>query len=187
MLVGEIPEPLVEPLAGCFAGVAQDAIFYPLDTMRSRLDVGLLRPGHSLHVTSQFADQGPFRAFSSVVREAWSGKEGWRGLFGGYRVQLALSGPCNAIYFTSYRETRRWLGTEADGGSVAWKDVMAGTVAELLAGLLWTPLDVVKERLQVKNQALDVDGRRQISVTGRAVLQEVLSERGVAGLWRGYW
>ena len=181
-----LPPSLFEPLAGCFAGVAQDAVFYPLDTMRSRLDVGVLRP-HDVHVSSQFADQGPLRAFTSVVREALSGKEGWRGLFGGYRVQLAMSGPCNAIYFSAYRETRRRLGTEADGVSVAWKDVVAGTVAELLAGLLWTPLDVVKERLQVKSQVLAEDGRRPSSVTARAVLREVVAERGVGGLWRGYW
>lgn len=97
--------------------------------------------------------------------------DGVRGIYRGYGWCLATSAPCNAAYFGAYSTARRNLS-----GSGPLHDAAAGLVAETVASLVWTPADVVKQRLQVGGT------RQRIADT----LQAACTAGGVSGLWRGY-
>jgi hypothetical protein len=65
---------------------------------------------------------------------------------------------------------------ESNGGVVG-ANAMAGFGAETLALMFYTPLDVAKQRLQVS----------PVGTTVATMARGLLRERGVAGLWAGYW
>lgn len=150
-----------ELAAGIAAGLAQDVLLHPLDTVRARLDTGATS-AKALNPVSALAHEA-----RAVVLS-----DGVVGLYRGYALCLTASAPANALYFGSYRATRRAL---PDG--LPFRDAAAGFGAELLASLLWTPLDVVKQRLQVAPpETSALDAARSACALG-----------GPLGLWRGYW
>lgn len=155
--------------AGIAAGLAQDSLLHPLDTLRARLDTGATS-------SSARASGSPVQAMLLEAR-AVAAADGLRGLYRGYTMCLSMSAPANALYFGSYRASRRALQPTADMGVPApARDAAAGISAEVVASLLWTPLDVVKQRIQVAPHGLGAFG------AARAACLEV----GVKGLWRGY-
>jgi len=171
-----------ELLAGAVAGLVQDIIMHPFDTLRTRLDVGTL--GHVDAVSSLSGRRlpadglGPFAAFRRSAESTFR-TEGLAGFYGGYAVQLCFTMPLNAIYFSTQSGIRRALGNN-DVQSSLWKDSAAGLGAQAVASTVWTPLDVVKERLQVKRAH-----SRERSV--KAVVRDVVNSQGLRGLWVGYW
>lgn len=131
-----------ELLAGCAAGLTQDALLHPLDTIRARLDMGASHSSAVAATTRQA--QGPVEAFVSESRAL-----GLRGIYRGYGWCLCVSAPCNALYFSTYSATRRALSGGGAPESTVLGDAIAGFVAQATANLIWTPADVVKQRLQV--------------------------------------
>ena len=156
-----------EPLAGAISGLVNDAIVHPLDTLRARLDT----------VTAP-AIESPLRSFSRMVSSTYL-TEGARGFFGGYGVSLMGSMPANAVYFGLYKLGQRVcqdVGNE--DRSMDWAhNAFAGLVAQCGAAFVFTPLDVMKQRLQVSPVGVKVSD----------VLRAVRQERGPFGLWTGYW
>ena len=67
-------------LAGASAGLIQDAILHPIDTLRARLQVN----SHGLGAVS------PWRALASVASQTLR-REGLRGLYGGYSTVWLFS------------------------------------------------------------------------------------------------
>ena len=65
--------------------------------------------------------------------------------------------------------TGGWLPSESA------RDAVAGLGAELCAGIIFTPIDVVKQRLQVSSSG----------TTLRDVFRALRAERGLLGLWTG--
>jgi hypothetical protein len=63
-------------------------------------------------------------------------------------------------------------------GDSTWNYVAAGTVAELVSSLLWTPLEVIKARLQISRTGQDGKLLYQ--------LRNIARTEGVRGFYRGY-
>ena len=158
---------LNELIGGCAAGLTQDVLLHPMDTIRARLDMGAkLKHGQSLPPSGG--------ATSMLLQEARAviALDGARGLYRGYAWCLATSAPCNALYFGAYRTASRTLG---ESGPL--HDAAAGLIAQVAASTLWTPVDVVKQRLQVG----DV---RQSTTSAICAARDAAS--GLSGLWRGF-
>jgi solute carrier family 25 S-adenosylmethionine transporter 26 len=103
--------------------------------------------------------------------------EGPRGFFGGYGVCLVGSMPANAVYFGMYKLGQRAI-TDAGIEDVGMAgNAFAGLFAQCGAAFVFTPLDVLKQRLQVSPPGVNV----------RDVFRAVRRERGRFGLWAGYW
>lgn len=154
--------------AGLTAGAAQDALLHPLDTLRARLNA-------APHHTS--ANASPLTALAAEAL-ALMRADGLRGLYRGYAVALLGCGPANALYFSTYHASRRRLhGADAHEGSAsAARDALAGLSAEVVANCVYTPVDVVKQRMQV--------ARGELHFT--QALCETCAYGGVSSLWRGY-
>ena len=72
-------------------------------------------------------------------------------MISGYTLCLIGSAPANALYFSSYQACKRYFSSNrADEALLLTPlyDAASGLGAEVIAAGLWTPLDVVKQRLQ---------------------------------------
>jgi len=127
-------------------------------------------------------------------------QEGFAGLYKGFGVSVALFVPSSALWWGAYGAYQRAIwnvlyhpsaAAAASGGSeppeayshAAWEVAAVQTSAAIAAGctsgLLTTPLDLVKTRMQVARAGQAEDARF------RGVLARLLREGGARGLFRG--
>jgi len=125
-------------LAGGLAGLATDLLVHPLDTARTRL----------MHRTAWYTGLGD--ALLGIART-----EGVRGLYRGAVITWSLTMPAHAFYFSAYTFTKRLLGGR-DGDEGGLVHFSAGCIAECAGSVIWTPLDVIKQRQMVKPERLTV-------------------------------
>ena len=157
----------VELVGGLAAGLSKDVLLHPVDTLRARLDV--------THVGSA-SGRGPLAATVNELRSILAA-DGLAGLYRGYALCLLGSTPASALYFGSYHAMRRLLsGDDNVQGSSPWRDAGAGAGAEVIASLLFTPLDVLKQRMQVAPVGTSVSD----------VVRGACAGIGLGGLWPGY-
>lgn len=81
--------------------------------------------------------------------------------------------PGQSLYFGGYELGREMLPTS--WGSA--RDFGAGALAQLCGGLMFTPMDVIKERSQAAGVLSGANQR----------MREIISNVGLKGLMRGYW
>jgi len=127
-------------LAGALAGTVEHLAMYPLDTVKTRMQAvphGGAAIAHSLNYGSLR------RAFSTVLR-----REGMRGLYRGVDAMALGAGPAHAFYFASYEAVKRVCDP---GGTSSLVTALAGATATVVADAILTPLDTVKQRLQIAN------------------------------------
>lgn len=109
---------------------------HPIDTVKARLQVQTGSGGyrHALH------------ALSSIMKA-----EGVPGLYRGFQIAFAGSAPAACLYFSSYEASKDWLGShDALKGKESTVSFAAGMIAEAMSCVLWVPIDVIKERMQIQ-------------------------------------
>eukprot|EP00877_Chromochloris_zofingiensis_P001306 jgi/Chrzof1/11176/Cz05g26210.t1 len=154
-------------LAGAISGVASRAIVHPADTVKARLQVqGALPQSQRYSSTLSAARQMAY-------------KEGVLSFYTGFGAVLWGVIPANLAYFGGYELGKRIM--PSTWGLLG--DMGTGAVAQLLAGVIYTPVDIVKERLQV--QAL-MGGAYSYGSARQAFLS-LTKDRGLSGLFKGYW
>ncbi|OSS46272.1 hypothetical protein B5807_08694 [Epicoccum nigrum] len=126
-------------LAGAFAGIAEHSVMYPVDMLKTRMQV--MNPGPSATYTSSIAN-----ALVTVSRV-----EGFRSLWKGLSSVVLGAGPAHAVYFASYEATKHALGGN-EGESHEHHPLAAaasGAAATITSDALMNPFDVVKQRMQL--------------------------------------
>jgi len=152
-------------VAAAATGVVPRLLLHPLDTCKARLQA-----------SSQSAVTVQYDGLLDVVARIWRA-EGLRGFYGGVGMSIVGAIPSMCLYLTAFEILRfAFDGWGALGGSLA-----AGFLAEALSCLLWVPVDVVKERLQVQTATATAGYRG----SWHAVCT-ILRFEGVAGLYKGY-
>ena len=172
VMVDESAQPKwYDPLAaGALAGVISRLITYAPDTAKARLQIQ-----GSGRTTVHYS--GAWHA----MRTIWT-VEGYSGLYRGFLPVISGVLPANMAYFSGYELGRTFMQrTEANVVPQTIKDSVAGATGQLVSGVVWTPIDLVKERLQV-GRVLQAAGPVEGGVT--AVLHSLGNFRG---LFRGYW
>lgn len=106
--------------------------------------------------------------------------EGPLGFYKGFGAVMWGVIPANLAYFGGY-ETGKALVPQSWGIA---GDMATGAVAQVLAGIVYTPIDIVKERLQV--QVL-MRGAYSYASPLEAFKCLVNQGQGVGGMFRGYW
>lgn len=136
-------------LASVSANVAARVLCYPLDTIAIQHASSTRRPIFSVPLTTYYRGVG---------------------------ASIAITTPAVALYYCTYRGTKNYLKPHL--GDSTSNYLVAGTVAELVSSLLWTPLEVVKSRLQISRTKQD----------GRLLyqLRDIMRKEGVRGFYRGY-
>eukprot|EP01023_Acetabularia_acetabulum_P028089 TRINITY_DN26549_c0_g1_i1.p2 TRINITY_DN26549_c0_g1~~TRINITY_DN26549_c0_g1_i1.p2 ORF type:complete len:296 (+),score=46.79 TRINITY_DN26549_c0_g1_i1:181-1068(+) len=152
-------------IAGSVSGLSR-LVTHPTDTIKARIQVeGLLSPNSSVYSSSLFR----------ACRNIWR-REGFFGFYSGFGAVVLGIIPANSAYYCGHA-----LGKEVSGEGGFWSDAATGIVAQALAGLVFTPIDVAKERLQVQPM------KGQTSAKYRGAIDAFYSLYREGALLRGYW
>lgn len=86
-------------IAGAFAGIAEHTLMYPVDAIKTRM---------------QIVQPTPVAVYSGVTNAITkiSTTEGWRTLWKGMTSVILGAGPAHAVYFGTYELTKEYLVSE---------------------------------------------------------------------------
>ena len=125
-------------IAGAIAGTVEHTAMYPVDTIKTRMQA-LGHPGQRLHRLSLL----------EALRTALK-REGISGLYKGVGAVAGGAGPAHAMHFAVYELAKEGLG--GNRGPMKHHPAIAafsGSLATVVNELVMTPVDIVKQRLQV--------------------------------------
>ncbi|CAO2830568.1 unnamed protein product [Amaranthus hypochondriacus] len=125
--------------AGAVGGVAASLIRVPTEVVKQRMQTG------------QFASAPD--AVRLIVA-----KEGFKGLYAGYRSFLLRDLPFDAIQFCLYEQLRIGYKLAAKRELNDPENAVIGAFAGALTGAITTPLDVIKTRLMIQGSANQYKG-----------------------------
>jgi solute carrier family 25 iron transporter 28/37 len=132
-------------IAGAVAGTTEHTAMFPLDTIKTRMQTATKIGGERL---------GMFQSasFETTARQAASAllkKEGVRGLYRGVAAVGIGAGPAHAVYFATYEYMKAHLGAGKQGEHHPMTHALAGSCATVIGDAVQTPVDTVKQRLQM--------------------------------------
>ncbi|OIW14949.1 hypothetical protein TanjilG_30668 [Lupinus angustifolius] len=125
--------------------------------------------------------------------------EGFRGFYKGFGTSLMGTIPARAFYMASLEVTKSNVGTTlldlgfSDTTASAIANAAAGVTSAMAAQLVWTPIDVVSQRLMVqgcnnstntKNVLTNLNSENYRN--GFDAFRKILCADGAKGLYRGF-
>ncbi|KAF7720528.1 Fe(2+) transporter [Apophysomyces ossiformis] len=129
-------------IAGALAGIAEHCAIYPMDSIKTRMQViQTARPpvlAAAMPHASVIVQSPAFKSFRATTGNLWRG------------VQSVIlgAGPAHALYFTTYEASKEAFGANRAGHHV-FATAAAGACATLAHDTLMNPFDVVKQRMQL--------------------------------------
>lgn len=145
--------------AGAIAGFTVDAVLFPLDTLKTRMQLA-----------TAAASSAPTGAVSAARQNLL------KGLYQGFGPAVAASAPAAAAFFAVYDYTKKLLeGRVSDEKYTPLCHVAAAAAGDVAASTVRVPFEVVKQRMQSGMYA-----------TARQAVQRTFATEGVAGFFSGY-
>jgi len=156
-------------LSSAIAGSLSRLLLHPVDTLKAKLQV-------------QKSSASPqFTSLSSAFRYTLQ-QEGLKGLYRGLSFSIAGSLPAVTLYFSSYELGKNLLLAYPrinDSPFLAY--LAGGLIAETCACVIFVPIDVVKERLQVQSNLKLYSYRG-----GFDAIRQILATEGFFGIYKAY-
>lgn len=162
--------------AALFSGVS--ATLYPVVVLKTRQQVA----------QSQVSC---IKTAFSIVRQ-----EGFRALYRGFGTSLMGTIPARTLYMAALEITKSNVGTAtvrlgfSDSTAAAIANAVAGLSAAMAAQLVWTPIDVVSQRLMVQGRVNPISKFPNASPckynNGYDAFRKILHTDGPRGLYRGF-
>lgn len=110
-------------------------------------------------------------------------REGIAGFYRGVTISTIIGCPATCLYFSTYEITRRQLSKISyfnKHSSIS--DFVGGFSAEIVSCLLWVPIDVIKERMQVQS-LISQDKRYKSTIDA---FKQMIKNEGLNGLYKAY-
>lgn len=124
-------------IAGSVAGVAEHVSIFPIDTIKTHMQC------------QRCAVNGnPVQLTAMQTTRQLIAEEGPRRLFRGVSTMLGASLPAHAVYFSVFEAAKKSLGADTNT-LTPMASGLAGVVATVCHDFIMTPMDVVKQRLQL--------------------------------------
>ena len=124
--------------AGALAGIAEHSIMYPIDSVKTRMQI--------IHAAGNPSYTGMVHAMTKI-----STTEGVRSFWRGINSVILGAGPAHAVYFATYEYCKRLGSGEAATGHHPIANGLAGAGATVVSEALMNPFDVVKQRMQISH------------------------------------
>ncbi|KAL6979034.1 hypothetical protein U1Q18_020700 [Sarracenia purpurea var. burkii] len=121
-------------VAGSIAGLVEHLAMFPVDTIKTRMQALGSCPVKSA---------GLRQALESILRT-----EGPAGLYRGIGAMALGAGPAHAVYFSVYEVCKKAFSGGNPNNSAA--HALSGVFATVASDAVFTPMDVVKQRLQLR-------------------------------------
>lgn len=150
-------------LAGSVAGMVEHMAMFPVDLVKTRMQM-LQSAGGSAH-------RAVYKAFFAIMK-----KEGPLGLYRGIGAMGLGAGPAHAVYFGAYETLKERFGGNASGHHPV-AHALAGAGATIASDAVFTPMDVVKQRLQLCHSPYS-------SVMG--CIKTTMKEEGFSAFYKSY-
>ncbi|KAK7321572.1 hypothetical protein VNO77_32361 [Canavalia gladiata] len=158
--------------AALFSGVS--AALYPVVVLKTRQQVS------SAKISCR-------KICSAIMRY-----EGFRGFYRGFGTSLMGTIPARALYMCALEVTKSNVGTASahlgfsDAAATAIANAAGGVASALAAQLVWTPVDVVSQRLMVQGNIKNnlVHGLNYRN--GFDAFRKILCVDGPRGFYRGF-
>lgn len=166
-------------IAGSTGAVLANALVYPLDIVKTRLQVQIKQHAQDApvdaHTTNEKHYTGTLHAITSIIED-----EGVLGLYSGMAGALLGVASTNFAYFYWYSTVRELYLRRVSGGKVPGTavELSLGAVAGALAQLFTIPIAVVTTRQQTQPK----NDKKGMLATAKEVID---GEDGWTGLWRG--
>ncbi|KAL1303142.1 hypothetical protein AAFC00_006574 [Neodothiora populina] len=122
-------------VAGAFAGIAEHSVMYPIDLLKTRMQV--------MNPTPAAIYTGLGNAIATISRV-----EGYMSLWRGLSSVVLGAGPAHAIYFATYEVVKQEMGGNASGHHPL-AAATSGACATIASDAFMNPFDVIKQRMQV--------------------------------------
>ena len=136
--------------------------------------------------------QTPYRGPMDVLTRTFR-TEGVAGLYRGFGAILVGGTPGTMVYLCSYdiiKDRLSTLNTRQDADFMV--HFAAGMLAETLACIIYVPVDVIKERLQVQHSTFTTGSSTNTSTNNHNyrnsmdALRQIAKNEGLSGIYRGY-
>ncbi|KAK3019335.1 hypothetical protein RJ639_003866 [Escallonia herrerae] len=148
-------------IAGSIAGMVEHMAMFPVDLIKTRMQALGSCP---------MKTAGVRQAVGSILRS-----EGPAGLYRGIGAMGLGAGPAHAVYFSVYEVCKKAFSGGKPNNAVAHAG--AGVCATVASDAVFTPMDVVKQRLQLSSSPYK----------GVAdCLKTVLKEEGIGAFYASY-
>ncbi|GAM27643.1 hypothetical protein SAMD00019534_108190 [Acytostelium subglobosum LB1] len=148
-------------------GATIDAIMYPLDMMRTRMQV----QGSSIVNQTFPVYNSTFHGIKNIYSN-----EGIRGFYKGFFTSEFGYLFSRVIYFGCYEKSKQYLAQNDFGPASAY---IAGGLAELSGSAISVPFDVTTQKCQIQ-------GHLGKTLTPFEIFRQTYNDRGVRGLYRGF-
>lgn len=195
------------PIDTCKARLQADSYRYNISSSLSSTSSAVAASTSSQSIVYR----NTFQTISSIIRN-----EGFRGLYRGFSIAFLGSGPAACLYFTSYEVSKRWLlsftktttissspknGTNSNSSTSITTTttilpsslihLCSGILAETCSCVLWVPIDVIKERMQVQGTGTPRNNYLTSSNPGHYrntydAFRKIMKYEGIKGVYRGY-
>lgn len=172
------PDLLQSMLGSATAGIISRIFTHPLDTAKARLQAQQIK---SIKTQSVQTYHGPIDVLRKTARA-----EGMRGLYRGFGAIFVGGTPGTVIYLSGYEQAKKRLSSRNENqpqsrGMDFLVHFASGMLAETLACVIYVPVDVVKERLQVQRQDAKVKYYGSYDA-----MKTILRDEGLSGIYKGY-
>ncbi|XP_077233065.1 uncharacterized protein LOC143875230 isoform X2 [Tasmannia lanceolata] len=123
-------------IAGSIAGIVEHTAMFPIDTLKTQMQA---RSCSSPSVNLR-------QALRSVLTH-----EGPTGLYRGIAAMSLGAGPAHAVYFSVYELCKKFFSSRNPNSHNPVVHAVSGVFATIASDAVFTPMDVVKQRLQLRN------------------------------------
>lgn len=130
--------------AGLVADLAAAPVYVPSEVLKTRLQ--LQGRYNNPHFNSGYNYRSAIHAARTIAKS-----EGFGALFYGYKATLWRDLPFSALQFAFYEEERGWAKRYMGSNNIGLPlEILTAATAGGMAGVITTPLDVVKTRIQTQ-------------------------------------
>ncbi|CAL9055963.1 unnamed protein product [Musa banksii] len=148
-------------VAGSVAGLVEHTAMFPVDTLKTRMQAGS-------------PPCQPLVGLRQTLRAVVSA-EGPLGLYRGVGAMSLGAGPAHAVYFSVYELSKESLSRENPNNPAV--HAASGVLATIASDAVFTPMDTVKQRLQLKGSPY----KGVVDCVSR-----VLTEEGIRAFYASY-